>query len=153
MTVERVLVPLNRGFVAWISPEDRDTVMRLKWHVHQDTRRRQPMFYARSWLPKKQKHVLLHRFVMGETSCRIDHADRDGLNCTRGNLRLASYPENAANQMVRSKSGYKGVYVTCAINWEGFTGACGLFLERSNSWWGNMTPRTRDARNRPQTPL
>lgn len=46
-----------------------------------------------------------------DPSKEVDHEDRDGLNCTRGNLGPANRSENMANTSLHedSTSGFKGV--------------------------------------------
>lgn len=60
-------------------------------------------------------HVFLHRQVMGEPSCQVDHESRDKLDCRRSNLRLARRNErdNAQNQGARetNPTGVRGVHV------------------------------------------
>jgi hypothetical protein len=54
----------------------------------------------------------MHRLLMGSpTAMLVDHRDRNGLNNTRANLRLATHSENHCNSRSRLKNptGYKGV--------------------------------------------
>lgn len=57
--------------------------------------------------------VGLHRLVMGvdDPTVVVDHIDRDGLNCRRRNLRVATRSQNAANVAKRKgcSSRFKGV--------------------------------------------
>lgn len=53
------------------------------------------------------KTIHMHRVVMEHPSGLVDHKDRNKLNCTRENLRLATTQQNAFNK--GSKSGYKGL--------------------------------------------
>jgi hypothetical protein len=60
------------------------------------------------------KRVLLHRYLMAATKGEIiDHADRDGLNNRRSNLRIATRQQNGANQTVQKNNsvGLKGVHL------------------------------------------
>jgi hypothetical protein len=55
---------------------------------------------------------MLHRFLLDAAKGReVDHIDGDGLNNTRGNLRLASRSENMRNirRITSNTSGFKGV--------------------------------------------
>lgn len=58
------------------------------------------------------KTVSLHRAVMGFPNSKIDHKDRNKLNCEKQNLRLATASQNNQNASIRSDntSGYKGVF-------------------------------------------
>ncbi len=78
------------------------------------------------WYPHKHKNkdiwyvighngvssIGLHHFIVGknDNGC-IDHADRNGLNNTRSNLRFATLSQNRANSKIpiNNKTGYKGV--------------------------------------------
>lgn len=81
------------------------------------------------WLADRRKHTTyvwahvrgedgtwsnlkLHRLIMGAPEgLEVDHADRNGLNNQRANLRLATTTQNHANGGMRTNntSGYKGV--------------------------------------------
>ena len=52
----------------------------------------------------------LHRMIVGcGPSVRVDHQDRNTLNCQRGNLRIATHYENNSNRGVWGHVSYKGV--------------------------------------------
>ena len=101
-----VEIPLTRGFKARISSEDFERVSRHKWCVCIPSSGKP---YACATI--HQKFVYLHRFILdAPKDVAIDHADSDGLNCTRANLRTATATQNSANRRhIRAASGYKGV--------------------------------------------
>ena len=109
------LIPLTQGFFAQVSDSDYDNLMEHTWHVA----KRKHCNYASGVIhgPNGKKNTLMHRFILGITDSKIevDHADRNGLNNTRRNIRPCSRAENMANTGLQSnnKSGYKGV------NWDG----------------------------------
>lgn len=61
-------------------------------------------------------HVFLHRELLGlkrGDGIKVDHRDRNGLNCQRQNLRIATNSQNGAN-MIKPRgclSRFKGVYL------------------------------------------
>lgn len=58
------------------------------------------------------KYILLHKFITDtDKNILIDHIDRNKLNCTRNNLRIADKKINSINRDVQSnsKTGHKGV--------------------------------------------
>lgn len=58
---------------------------------------------------KKTEH--LHKFIMGNPNCAVDHINQDKLDNRKENLRLATTTENLRNTKPKSNntSGYKGV--------------------------------------------
>jgi len=69
--------------------------------------------YARS--NKGGSNVMLHNFIMQPPEgMRVDHKDRNGLNCTRENLRLCTNTQNSANRGKQKRdklqSKYKGPF-------------------------------------------
>jgi len=84
--------------------------MKRKWCV---MRKKNGTFYAQTnmKIDGTWKRVQLHRFIMGApANTQIDHRNRNGLDCTRGNLRFATHGQNIHNQGSRGGSSrFKGV--------------------------------------------
>lgn len=109
---EYALIPLTRGQSTVIDLLDWGMAQQYKWRAQYDPER--DRFYATSAGPRKfgRKFVSLHRLL---TRCpdglRVDHADRNGLNNRRRNLRTGTGSQNSANRpkQIDNTSGYKGV--------------------------------------------
>jgi hypothetical protein len=110
---ECVRIPLTKGKFAIVDKSDADAVLRFAW---------QAQFRCRVWYAARRVcvgepgynlrgHIRLHQFVFGETPLAIDHRNRDGLDCRRGNLRKATSSQNTGNSAtpITSKTGFKGV--------------------------------------------
>jgi hypothetical protein len=103
-------IPLTKGKVALVDDEDYDKLMALgyKWSA-MDNKGYQ--FYATGF--GNGKSVMMHRVILGITDRKVfvDHADGNGLNNRRGNIRPASRSQNAANRKLRkdSKMPYRGI--------------------------------------------
>lgn len=112
-----VSIPLHSrkypGLVALIDEVDVPRVAGYQWFPD----RRGQRWYARAYIRGAgrhgvQRHVYLHRLLVDASpGTEVDHRDLDGLNCTRGNLRIASHGQNSHNKAVRRDSsvGFKGV--------------------------------------------
>lgn len=101
-------IPLTQGKSAIIDDEDFDVLGHYNWHAHFNNK----TWYAARYDPIRN-YVYLHREIMGFPSGKVDHKNRDGLDCRRENLRLADSTQNNANQgRHRSimSSQFKGVY-------------------------------------------
>lgn len=109
---EVVEIPLTRGFVALVSPEDAEWIKQFKWCA----RPQGNLCYACRKKPGTVgTHLHMHREIMKPPpDMEIDHIDHNGLNNTRGNLRICTRAQNAANMRPPRKepppSGYRGVY-------------------------------------------
>ena len=108
-----ISIPLNKGYVAVIDEADRDL---LAFHWNVTSGEKYDCYYAQAYV--RGKNRLLHRLILARIIGRplrrneyADHIDRNGLNNSRGNLRLASNAENLRNRprQRNNKSGYKGV--------------------------------------------
>jgi hypothetical protein len=106
-----VEVPLTKGFVAIVDFEDAEAVLQFKWTALQT----KWTVYARRTFRHpdgRQGSIYLHRFLMKpEKGQEVDHKDRNGLNCTRENMRFATSSQNKHNTGIRKNntSGIKGV--------------------------------------------
>lgn len=111
-------IPLNgkkaAGRVALIDDADYELVSRHQWHVVEFLRGQRGKHgpYAEAWIRRdgKQVRVLMHRLLVDYRE--VDHADGDGLNNQRSNLRpITVHGQNQANSKPRRgyTSQFKGV--------------------------------------------
>ena len=98
----------NKGKYAAVVDDCDSDLLSRKWHVHM----KRYSNYAR------HAGTAMHSIILGRKLGRkltntevCDHADGDGLNNTRSNLRLATLSQNRMNSRKgkRNKTGYKGV--------------------------------------------
>lgn len=94
---------------AWISLEDVAVVQSRRWIFHPCTD--SDLIYAIGRLPGIRDGKLLHNIVMPDAPI-VDHVDRDGLNCRRGNMRLSTSSQNSGNTKKKRSSQwlYKGIF-------------------------------------------
>ena len=103
-------IPLTQGRVAIVDRADLDKLAGLTWRAvclngH---------WYAQTSIPGVEQPVFMHRYL---TDCPagklVDHADGDGLNNRRANMRVCTHTENMWNQRAqatgRKVSRFKGV--------------------------------------------
>lgn len=97
---------LTQGKVAYVDDEDYELVHKYNWYACRV--RDSHLWYAQRMGPER-KMIRLHNFIMGCTG--VDHADGDGLNCVRSNLRVASAGQQVMNTGLyrTNTSGFKGV--------------------------------------------
>jgi hypothetical protein len=101
-------IQLTQGYVALVDDGDFVRVSAYKWHAHVE---RQNVYACRNIQRPDGKRTIqkLHNLIMDATG--IDHADGNGLNCQRYNLRQATPLQNNHNTRAHSDnaSGFKGV--------------------------------------------
>ena len=109
-------IPLTQGKEALVDDCDYDYLMQWKWHFVRTAHSRTGYAASKQRTGRKQHAVYMHRLVAEQNglptaSKQIDHADGDGLNNSRSNLRLATTSQNQANLRRRrdNTSGFKGV--------------------------------------------
>lgn len=104
-------IPLTKGYMALVDDEDFDIVNAFKWRAIECPRSDGTVrVYAMGTVQRKA--VYLHRFILNAPKgFDVDHEDRNGLNCRRSNMRLATRSQNMANQglMANNATGFKGV--------------------------------------------
>jgi hypothetical protein len=119
-TTKTIQIQLHKGSIAIIDEQDAD-LLQYKWDELASCNKT----YAKSAKYFGAKQVLMHRVILGRMLGHelvhkeiVDHIDGNGLNCTRGNLRLATGGQNAANSGLykSNTSGYRGVSFRKDIN-------------------------------------
>ena len=105
-------IPLTQGKTALVDDCDHEMLMQCKWYAVYSPLTRG--WYAAVTVGKAPHRVnlLMHRVILGaRPGVKVDHKNLDGLNNTRGNLRLCTTSQNKANAGLISSntSGYKGV--------------------------------------------
>jgi hypothetical protein len=104
----RILLPCGRA--ALIDDADELLAAGFAWRAldHQHG-----MTYVHAW--NGRQHFYLHRLISGAAAGeRVDHENRNGLDCQRRNLRIATPGQNGANRIAdRRRAGtssqHKGV--------------------------------------------
>lgn len=109
-------VTLSRGMIALVDDEDFPIVSQFRWLAHWTGGR----WYARHERRMgngQRLRLYMHRFLV--EGVEIDHADGNGLNNLRSNLRPADRSTNAANAGQRSDSSqpYKGISMRPSGRW------------------------------------
>ena len=102
---------LTSGAVATVDDSDYAELSKHRWYPVPKGN----TVYAATWIPQNNARgldVSMHRMITCSLpGVLIDHKDRNGLNNTRANLRIATVSQNGINSKIRSDNttGYKGV--------------------------------------------
>ncbi len=104
-------IPLTQGKVAIVDNSDFEELSKFKWCAI----RRRYTFYAvrNAFIDGKWRSIMMHRIITNASDGElIDHKDRNGLNNSRENLRIATRSQNAMNAKLpkHSTSGFKGAH-------------------------------------------
>jgi hypothetical protein len=91
-------IKLTRGLVALVDAVDYEELSKYKWFASKEGHHYYAVRQRREG--DKQVRVRMHREIMGvsDKDLFVDHIDRDGLNNTRNNLRIANFSQNSANR-------------------------------------------------------
>lgn len=84
-------IKLTKGKFALVDDKDYDLVNQYSWYAYK---------CGHNWYAARRvlnKVVLMHRLILEYPKQLIDHKDRNGLNNTKGNLRITTKSVNALN--------------------------------------------------------
>jgi len=107
-------IPLTQGQVALVDDEDFERVNQYKWCAC--WYKRPKTFYAKRRIIKedgRNSTQYLHRFILNAPqSKQVDHRNHNGLDNTKGNIRLVTNGQNSLNSRpsANMSSKYKGVH-------------------------------------------
>lgn len=103
-------IPLSQGRYALVDTEDAEWLAQWRWYFWEGYARRNA-FDATEDGGVKRRPVLMHRIVLGvREGTHVDHANGDGLDNRRRNLRRATRTQNAYNRRPSGDKPYKGVH-------------------------------------------
>ncbi len=134
-------IKLTLGLFALLDDEDYEKLRQYSWYAAKT----HGSVYAARMTSRKdgpRKTVLMHREIMAaEPGVQIDHADHNGLNNQKSNLRACSQSQNQANmRKLKGVSKFKGVSwhpKTCKwraqIYYDGRIHHLGLFFEEQDA--------------------
>lgn len=97
---------LTNNKVAYVDDEDYPNIAQFKWYAWKGRN----TWYARR--SSKGTKVYLHRELLGidDPNQQVDHKNHNGLDNTRGNLRIVTNQQNQRNRRTfHGSSKYKGV--------------------------------------------
>lgn len=117
------LIPLTQGQFAKVSPHRFEELNQWKWSAFwcKDGQRFYAYRKASSTEDASHPSVFMHRYILGlerGDKRQCDHRDRDSLNNTDDNLRIATQTQQNRNQGIRrnNTSGFKGVCFKQDVN-------------------------------------
>jgi hypothetical protein len=104
-------IQITQGQVTLVDDEDYEYLNQWKWRTTYN--KSSDTFYAlrTSTDNKTHKTIYMHRLLLDNPDCYVDHINHNTLDNRKENLRLASPSESARNRriMKSNSSGYKGV--------------------------------------------
>jgi hypothetical protein len=120
-----ITIPLSKTgkhagkYEALVSIEDAD-LANFNWSVMQDKYAHRKILIDGHFVKPRLHRVIMER-MLGypiPDGIEVDHINRNGFDCRRENLRLATRAQNAVNRRKQSnnKSGYKGVSWSKSMN-------------------------------------
>ena len=98
-------IELTQNQIAFIDDEDYERCNQYNWIYNRGNG------YAQCKVDGADHPILLHIFILNYPAYRIDHKNRNKLDCQKDNLRIATLQQNSANSNKRknTSSNYKGV--------------------------------------------
>lgn len=141
---------VGRGQTALVDDDDFARVSMWKWHATPALSKtgEQIGWYAKRCARAGERgtSIYLHRVIVGaQRGQMVDHANGDGLDNRRSNLRICSPSQNNSNRVARrGRSGFRGVYARSDIGPEKWEAK--LQVQGANHWVGIFDCPTEAAR-------
>jgi hypothetical protein len=106
-------IPLSSGEYAWADEADFVAASSIRWSASYGPNTCYAINSHGFYTPSGRKTSLLHRLLLDpeSSSVHVDHADGNGLNNRRSNIRIASRSQNMSNWTRTNKTGFRGVAV------------------------------------------
>ena len=132
------VIQLTQGKVAVVDEADYPSLSLHSWRAHEQKHHRG---LASSWYAartvtvsghgksRKRTTIWMHRQILGDPNYEVDHADLNGLNNRRSNLREASKSKNGQNRqkVPKCSSSFKGVsWHDAAGKWRAYINSISL---------------------------
>ena len=107
-------IALSQGKVALVDDQDFGWLNQWKWYCGVSRKPTRTKYYAvrNTTLNGRRKWTAMHRVITNAAKgCLVDHANGDGLDNRRANLRICTPAENLLNRRktLGTSSRYKGV--------------------------------------------
>lgn len=115
------LIPLTQNKFAQVDDEDFQYLNQWKWYAVKDGNTFYPV--RAKWNGSTQDRIRMYNAIMNTpNNLLIDHADGNGLNCQKNNMRFATRSQNGMNrnkQKSKTSSKYKGCsWVASRNKWQ-----------------------------------
>lgn len=135
-------ISLTRGFVALVDDEDYEALARFSWCAVRFSGKTLYALRSVRLNPHRTKNFVMHRELMNPTAgALVDHANGDGLDNRRANLRLATRAQNMQNRRIQSGSSrFKGV------SWDDGSWRSYISCNGTRMWLGNFADEENAAR-------
>lgn len=104
-------IQLTQGKKALVDDQDYEALMSSGYTWYAMKREHTYYAYGYNKESKENRYALMHRLIMcPPKNLTVDHVDKNGLNNTRANLRIASMSQQTQNTRLckDSSTGYKG---------------------------------------------
>jgi hypothetical protein len=87
-------IPLSKGYSAIVDDDDYEPLMRHKWYANVAS----GTVYAMRKDGSRKCHYMHRDLMDAPRGYVVDHIDRNGLNNTKANLRVATHSQNFCNR-------------------------------------------------------
>lgn len=124
-------IPLTQGKFALVDEADYESLARYSWHPSGSVTRYPYAVRTPRASEGEVGHgnIRMHRQIMeAPDGLDVDHANHDTLDNRRANLRVCTRAQNSINSVLRSPSGYRGVYAKSGKWCASITGARQIHL-------------------------